>query len=65
MPLRGTGVGVGASIGVSVCPADGVVFADLLHEADLRMYDRKGERGVVVREVPAAAVPVPAPPVPG
>ena len=61
MPLRGTGVGVGASIGVSVCPADGVVFADLLHRADMRMYDRKAERRAVVRE----AVPVPAPPVLG
>ncbi|MEX5720359.1 diguanylate cyclase domain-containing protein [Geodermatophilus maliterrae] len=50
--LRGTEVGVGASIGVSVCPADGVVFADLLHRADLHTYDRKAGR-VVVREAPA------------
>ncbi|MGR7027755.1 diguanylate cyclase domain-containing protein [Geodermatophilus sp. URMC 62] len=55
--LRGTEVGVGASIGVSVCPADGDAFADLLHAADLRMYDRKAGRRAVVRD----AVPVPAP----
>ncbi len=52
VPLRGTQVGVGASIGVSVCPADGVVFADLLHRADMRMYDRKAERRAVIREAP-------------
>ncbi|WP_169064262.1 diguanylate cyclase domain-containing protein [Geodermatophilus dictyosporus] len=57
--LRGTEVTVGASVGVSVCPADGVVFADLLHAADLRMYERKQ------RQAPRRAVPVPASPAPG
>jgi diguanylate cyclase (GGDEF)-like protein/PAS domain S-box-containing protein len=56
VPLRGTEVAVGASIGVSVCPADGDVFADLLHRADLRMYDRKSAtRGVAVRAATARA----------
>ncbi|WP_448639799.1 diguanylate cyclase domain-containing protein [Geodermatophilus sp. URMC 63] len=55
--LRGTEVGVGASIGVSVCPADGDAFADLLHAADLRMYDRKAERPEVVREPARAPAP--------
>jgi diguanylate cyclase (GGDEF)-like protein/PAS domain S-box-containing protein len=66
--LRGTEVSVGASIGVSVSPEDGVVFADLLHRADLRMYDRKAvARGAVSRaataRAAAAAVPPPAAPV--
>ena len=52
MPLRGAGVGVGASVGVSGGPADGVVFADLLHRADMRMYDRKAARRAVIREAP-------------
>jgi diguanylate cyclase (GGDEF)-like protein len=34
-------VEVGVSIGVSVFPDDGDEFRDLLHAADLRMYDRK------------------------
>jgi diguanylate cyclase (GGDEF)-like protein/PAS domain S-box-containing protein len=56
VPLFGTEVHVGASIGVSVCPEDGVVFADLLHRADLRMYDRKAAtRGVTVRAATARA----------
>ncbi|GAB3302515.1 hypothetical protein GCM10027451_06600 [Geodermatophilus aquaeductus] len=56
VPLFGTEVHVGASIGVSVCPEDGVVFADLLHRADLRMYDRKAAtRGVAVRAATARA----------
>ncbi|PWW24484.1 PAS domain S-box-containing protein/diguanylate cyclase (GGDEF)-like protein [Geodermatophilus normandii] len=56
VPLSGTEVHVGASIGVSVCPEDGVVFADLLHRADLRMYDRKSAtRGVAVRAATARA----------
>jgi diguanylate cyclase (GGDEF)-like protein/PAS domain S-box-containing protein len=67
--LRGTEVSLGASIGVSTCPEDGVVFADLLHRADLRMYDRKAAaRGAVSRaataRAAAAAVPPPATPVP-
>ncbi|WP_336029315.1 diguanylate cyclase domain-containing protein [Geodermatophilus sp. FMUSA9-8] len=70
VPLLGTEVTVGASIGVSVCPADGVVFADLLHRADLRMYERKAaSRGAVARaataRAAAAAVPPPAAPVLG
>ncbi len=68
VPLLGTGVSVGASIGVSVCPEDGVVFAELLHRADLRMYDRKAAaRGAASRaataRAAAAAVPPPAAPV--
>ncbi|MGY1733443.1 diguanylate cyclase domain-containing protein [Geodermatophilus sp. SYSU D01045] len=64
VPLRGTEVHVGASIGVSVCPADGVVFADLLHRADLSMYDRKAvTRDAAARaataRVAAGAAPVP------
>ncbi|NEM08933.1 diguanylate cyclase domain-containing protein [Geodermatophilus normandii] len=56
VPLFGTEVHVGASIGVSVCPEDGVAFADLLHRADLRMYDRKAAtRGVAVRAATARA----------
>ncbi len=56
VPLFGSEVHVGASIGVSVCPEDGVVFADLLHRADLRMYDRKAAtRGVAVRAATARA----------
>ncbi|PRY50766.1 PAS domain S-box-containing protein/diguanylate cyclase (GGDEF)-like protein [Geodermatophilus tzadiensis] len=55
--LRGTEVTVGASVGVSVCPADGVVFADLLHAADLRMYERKAQRRSQRREVPVPASP--------
>ena len=70
VPLMGTEVSVGASIGVSVCPADGVVFADLLHRADLRMYERKAtSRGASARaataRAAAAAVPPPAAPVLG
>jgi diguanylate cyclase (GGDEF)-like protein len=65
--LLGTEVTVGASIGVSVCPEDGVAFADLLHRADLRMYDRKAATlGAVPRAATAraaAAVPPPAAPV--
>ncbi|SFT71543.1 PAS domain S-box-containing protein/diguanylate cyclase (GGDEF) domain-containing protein [Geodermatophilus amargosae] len=65
VPLFGTEVHVGASIGVSVCPEDGVVFADLLHRADLRMYDRKAAtRGVAVRAATARAAAGSAP-VPG
>ena len=66
--LRGSEISLGASIGVSVCPEDGVAFADLLHRADLRMYDRKASgraaasRAVTAR-VAAAAVPPPAVPV--
>ncbi|MGY1671117.1 diguanylate cyclase domain-containing protein [Geodermatophilus sp. SYSU D00710] len=65
--LRGTEVSLGASIGVGVCPDDGVVFADLLHRADLRMYDRKAAtRGAAARaataRAAAAAVPPPAAP---
>ena len=33
---------VGASVGVSTSPADGIEFADLLHAADDRMYAAKG-----------------------
>ncbi len=47
--LRGTEVSLGASIGVSVCPEDGVAFADLLHRADLRMYERKAGTRVAGR----------------
>ncbi|MGY1697807.1 diguanylate cyclase domain-containing protein [Geodermatophilus sp. SYSU D00814] len=67
--LRGTEVALGASIGVSVCPEDGVVFADLLHRADLRMYDRKAltrvaaSRAATARAA-AASVPPPVAPVP-
>lgn len=39
--LAGQQVPVGASIGVAVFPVDGAEFGDLLHAADLRMYDRK------------------------
>ncbi len=65
--LRGTEVSLGASIGVSVYPEDGIVFADLLHRADLRMYGRKATTRDAVSRVAtaraaAAAVPLPAAP---
>ncbi len=41
VPLAGRAVTVGASIGVGVFPEDGADFRDLLHSADLRMYQRK------------------------
>jgi predicted signal transduction protein with EAL and GGDEF domain len=48
---------------VSVSPEDGVVFAELLHRADLRMYDRKAAaRGAASRAVTAHAAAVAVPP---
>jgi GGDEF domain-containing protein len=41
VPLRGEVAVVAASVGVSVYPHDGEEFADLLHAADLNMYERK------------------------
>jgi diguanylate cyclase (GGDEF)-like protein/PAS domain S-box-containing protein len=41
--LRGEAVTVGASVGVSLYPEDGEEFADLLHAADLSMYEHKAE----------------------
>jgi diguanylate cyclase (GGDEF)-like protein len=42
-------VAVGASVGVSVYPADGEEFAALLHSADVDMYARKSAaRGIAV-----------------
>jgi diguanylate cyclase (GGDEF)-like protein/PAS domain S-box-containing protein len=41
VPVAGTEVTVGVSIGVSVAPEDGDDLGALLHAADLRMYERK------------------------
>ena len=43
MTLRGHSVGVGASIGISVCPDHAATMSDLLRCADQAMYQAKAQ----------------------
>ena len=47
--VGGMSVTVGCSVGISVCPQDGVTASDLLRHADLAMYEIKKEGKNAVR----------------
>jgi diguanylate cyclase len=54
--LDGSPVMIGASIGVAVCPTDGVTMTALLQAADLAMFEAKERRVGVVEGLSAAAL---------
>jgi diguanylate cyclase (GGDEF)-like protein len=47
--VNGVSVGMGGSIGVATHPEDGTTFKELLHHADVAMYEAKRSRGTYRR----------------